>query len=196
MPFSWHTFISSSINLNSPEYHWSGIIITEVTDYLVNKKGSSWWRSILNFLHTYKVLAYPSIGNGQTIHFWHDLWNNGVPSQQYLELYSFTTAANISLAVAEAKKKKLTYTKLSNYLSQNKRINNMWSWEQASCCGIVIVKQVPLHTLHKAQPSKEESSATTPTHYTAKKKNIWSNVMTKVNSACGNARVCVRWPES
>jgi hypothetical protein len=48
-------------------------------------------------------LAAPTIGNGRTILFWEDLWNKGIPAQQYLELFSF--ACNTILSIKEAKQK-------------------------------------------------------------------------------------------
>jgi hypothetical protein len=62
--------------------------------------GSFWWKSMLKLLHNFKGLAYPIIGNGRSILLWEDLWNKSIPSQQYLELFSF---ANTKLSIAEAK---------------------------------------------------------------------------------------------
>lgn len=88
------------------------------------RKGSFWWRSIINLLHTYKGIASPMIGNGKTILFWHDLWNNGVLSRNYSELYSITIDEDISLMEA---KNKCTSINYSSYLYQSKLIYNTWS---------------------------------------------------------------------
>ena len=65
--------------------------------------GSFWWKSLLNLLQNFKGLASPIIGNGRTILFWDDLWNKGIPAQQYPELFSF--ACNSKLSIKEAKQK-------------------------------------------------------------------------------------------
>jgi hypothetical protein len=65
--------------------------------------GSFWWRSLLSLVQNFKGLASPIIGNGRTILFWDDLWNKGIPAQQYPELFSF--ACNRKLSIKEAKQK-------------------------------------------------------------------------------------------
>jgi hypothetical protein len=65
--------------------------------------GSFWWRSLLSLVQNFKGLASPIIGNGRTIFFWDDLWNKGIPAQQYPELFSF--ACNSKLSIKEAKQK-------------------------------------------------------------------------------------------
>jgi hypothetical protein len=54
-------------------------------------------------LDNYKCLASPIIENGNTILFWDDLWNNGIPKQQYPELFSF--ANDTKLSIVEVKQK-------------------------------------------------------------------------------------------
>jgi hypothetical protein len=51
--------------------------------------GSFWWRRLLSLLQNFKGLASPTIDNGRTILFWDDLWNRGIPAQQYPKLFSF-----------------------------------------------------------------------------------------------------------
>jgi hypothetical protein len=65
--------------------------------------GSFWWRSLLSLVQNFKGLAAPIIGNGKTILFWDDLWNKGIPTQQYPKLFSF--ACNSKLSIKEAKQK-------------------------------------------------------------------------------------------
>jgi hypothetical protein len=45
--------------------------------------GFFWWKSLLSLVQDFKGLAAPTIGNGRTILFWGDLWNKGIPTQQY-----------------------------------------------------------------------------------------------------------------
>jgi hypothetical protein len=63
--------------------------------------GSFLWKSLLNLLHNFKGLTFPTIGNGRTMLFWEDLWNRGIPTQQYPELFSF--ACNTKLSIEEVK---------------------------------------------------------------------------------------------
>jgi hypothetical protein len=65
--------------------------------------GSFLWRSLLSLVQNFKGLAAPTIGNGRTILFWDDLWNKGIPAQQYPELFSF--ACNSKLSIKETKQK-------------------------------------------------------------------------------------------
>jgi hypothetical protein len=65
--------------------------------------GSFWWKSLLSLVQDFKGLAVPTIGNGRTILFWEDLWNKGIPAQQYPKLFSF--ACNSKLSIKEAKQK-------------------------------------------------------------------------------------------
>jgi hypothetical protein len=79
---------------------------------------------LLNLLDNYKGLASPIIENGSTILFWDDQWNNGIPKQQYPELFSF--ADDTKLSIVEVKQKE-HYSKYSNYPSQNKPMSNIWT---------------------------------------------------------------------
>jgi hypothetical protein len=52
-------------------------------------KGSFWWRSNLRVLDTFKGLAKADFGSGDTILFWHDLWNGHVLNLRFPQLHSF-----------------------------------------------------------------------------------------------------------
>ena len=64
------------------------------------RKGSFWWKDINKLLLSYKGLAMVHIYDGATCLFWEDLWNNRVPAQQFLELFSFAKKKNISIKTA------------------------------------------------------------------------------------------------
>jgi hypothetical protein len=68
-----------------------------------SKIGSFWWKSLLTLVQDYKGLAAPNIGDGRTILFWEDMWNSGIPANQYPELFSF--ACNSKLTIKEALQK-------------------------------------------------------------------------------------------
>jgi hypothetical protein len=78
--------------------------------------GSFWWRSLISLVQNFKGLASPTIGNGRTIFFWDDLWNKGIPAQQYPELFSF--ACNSKLSIKEAKQKEHLFKKFQLPLSE------------------------------------------------------------------------------
>jgi hypothetical protein len=61
------------------------------------RKGSFWWRSILQLLDTYKGIARAEYGKGDTILFWHDLWNNQVLKLSFPQLHSFAKSDTITL---------------------------------------------------------------------------------------------------
>jgi hypothetical protein len=48
------------------------------------RKGSFWWRDILQLLDQFKGLAAVSIKDGKTCFLWHDLWGGGVEFQPIL----------------------------------------------------------------------------------------------------------------
>ena len=68
-----------------------------------SKIGSFWWKSLLTFVQDYKGMAAPKIGDGRTILFWEDMWNSGIPANQFPELFSF--ARNSKLSIKEALQK-------------------------------------------------------------------------------------------
>jgi hypothetical protein len=90
---------------NNHDLPWVNIIWNNyyTTDRLPGHRRivSFWWKSLLKLLQNFKGLAFPIIGNGITILFWEDIWNRGIPTQQYPELLSF--ACNTKLSIAEAK---------------------------------------------------------------------------------------------
>jgi hypothetical protein len=49
-------------------------------------EGSFWWRGNLRLLDTFKGLARAEFGSGDTILFWHDLWNSHVIKHQFPHL--------------------------------------------------------------------------------------------------------------
>jgi hypothetical protein len=62
------------------------------------KRGSFWWRSNMKLLTVYKGIAQAEAGIGDSILFWHDMWNECVPKLTYPHLFSFTTMENIILS--------------------------------------------------------------------------------------------------
>jgi hypothetical protein len=56
--------------------------------------GSFWWKSLLSLVQDFKGLTAPTIGNGRTILFKEDLWNKGIPAQQYRNYFHLPATAN------------------------------------------------------------------------------------------------------
>jgi hypothetical protein len=56
---------------------------------------------MIKLLSNFKGLAHPVIGNGRSISFSDDQWNQNIPRQQFPELFSFVK--NTKLSIAEAK---------------------------------------------------------------------------------------------
>jgi hypothetical protein len=53
------------------------------------RRGSFWWRSNLKLLVNFKGIAKAEYDNGDTILFWHDLWNDKVMKLAFPHLHSF-----------------------------------------------------------------------------------------------------------
>jgi hypothetical protein len=60
-------------------------------------KGFFWWRSILRLLDNYKGIAKANFHSGDTILFWHDLWNELVLKLTYPQLHSYAKSNRVSL---------------------------------------------------------------------------------------------------
>jgi hypothetical protein len=80
------------VNLVWSQYYGRG----RVPDNL--RKGSFWWRSILKLLDIYKGISRAEFGKGDTILFWHDLWNYRVLKLSFPQLHSFAKNDLITLS--------------------------------------------------------------------------------------------------
>lgn len=56
-------------------------------------RGSFWWKDLLKLLNQFKGLAVVSLQDGKTCTLWHDMWTNGICSQQFPELLSLAKNA-------------------------------------------------------------------------------------------------------
>jgi len=61
-------------------------------------KGSFWWRDILKLCDLFRGIANCRIGDGSTVLFWSDLWNDNVMQVKFPRLYSFTRHKRISVS--------------------------------------------------------------------------------------------------
>jgi hypothetical protein len=51
--------------------------------------GSFWWRAHLKLLESYKALARCNLGDGKSVLFWGDLWNDQCLHQKFPHLITF-----------------------------------------------------------------------------------------------------------
>jgi hypothetical protein len=65
---------------------------------VLGDKGSFWWRDPLKLCDIYRGIAQCTIGNGSTIMFWLDIWNEQLLQQKHPRLYSYAKNKNTSVA--------------------------------------------------------------------------------------------------
>jgi hypothetical protein len=61
-------------------------------------KGSFWWRDVLKLCDLFRGIAECKIGDGSTVLFWSDLWNDNILQTRFPRLFSFARHKNISVA--------------------------------------------------------------------------------------------------
>jgi hypothetical protein len=61
-------------------------------------RGSFWWKDVLNLCDLYRGIASCKVGDGSTVLFWLDLWNDNVMQTNYPRLFSFAKNKKISVA--------------------------------------------------------------------------------------------------
>lgn len=65
--------------------------------HAVNKCGSFWWRDVMSFVTDFRGISAASLGSGQTLLFWKDLWNGFLFYHKYPRLFSFAKDQDISV---------------------------------------------------------------------------------------------------
>jgi hypothetical protein len=61
------------------------------------EKGSFWWRDVLKLADLFRGIVSCKVGDGSTILFWSDVWNDNLLQQRLPRLYSFAKNKNISV---------------------------------------------------------------------------------------------------
>jgi len=74
--------------------HYSNGQIPHVT----SDKGSFWWRDVSKNCDMFRGIAKCKVGDGSTVLFWLDLWNDNIMHTRYPRLYTFAKNKNISVA--------------------------------------------------------------------------------------------------
>lgn len=60
--------------------------------------GSFWWRDVLRLIVLCRGIARCTIGKGDTVLFWEDLWTDNILSAKYSRLYTYAKNPRISAA--------------------------------------------------------------------------------------------------
>jgi hypothetical protein len=61
----------------------------EAVPHAVTLSGSFWWKSIIKLSDQYRMLTKCVVGNGSSILFWSDLWDDQILASQFDRLFSF-----------------------------------------------------------------------------------------------------------
>jgi hypothetical protein len=82
------------VNLIWNTYYANGEIPHATTD-----RGSFWWKDLLKLCDAFRGVAACQVGNGTTVMFWSDVWNDLLLQNHFPRLYSF--AKNKQILVAQ-----------------------------------------------------------------------------------------------
>jgi len=66
--------------------------------HAITDRGSFWWRDILKLCDLFRGIAECKIGDGSTVLFWSDLWNDNILQTKYPRLFFFAKNKNITVA--------------------------------------------------------------------------------------------------
>jgi hypothetical protein len=61
-------------------------------------KSSFWWKNILKLCEAYRGVAMCKIGDGSSVLFWTDVWNDQRLCQKFPRLFSYANNKNVSVA--------------------------------------------------------------------------------------------------
>jgi hypothetical protein len=59
--------------------------------------GSFWWKDIIKLVDKYLPICHVTVGRGDTILFWTDMWYSGTMQSLFPRLFSFALDAKISV---------------------------------------------------------------------------------------------------
>jgi hypothetical protein len=72
------------VNLIWDTYYQNGEVPHATKD-----KGSFWWKDVLKLCEIFRGIATCKDGNGTTVLFWSDIWNNHLLQNKFSQLFSF-----------------------------------------------------------------------------------------------------------
>ena len=77
---------------------WSSYYSNGQIPHASTDKGSFWWRDILKLCDLFRGISSCTVGNGSTVLFWSDVWNNNLLQDKFPRLYSYAKNKKISVA--------------------------------------------------------------------------------------------------
>jgi hypothetical protein len=77
---------------------WNTYYANGEIPHAAKDKGSFWWRDIIRLCDEYRAVANCKIGDGATVLFWSDAWNDLLLERKFPRLYSYAKNKNISVA--------------------------------------------------------------------------------------------------
>jgi hypothetical protein len=73
---------------------WKAFYIVDIAPQARNSRLSFWWRALCRLFDSFRGVAKPIVGRGDTTMFWKDIWNFGSLQQLYPHLFSFAKEPN------------------------------------------------------------------------------------------------------
>jgi hypothetical protein len=77
---------------------WNAYYANGEVPHAAKNKGSFWWRDILKLVDLYRGIATCKVGDGSTVMFWMDVWNDHLLQNKFPRLFSFAKNKKISVA--------------------------------------------------------------------------------------------------
>jgi hypothetical protein len=70
-----------------------------VTSHVSPDKGSFWFKDVMKFSYHFRGIASATVGTGDTVLLWGDVWNGHHLMSEFPRLFSFARNSKISVAV-------------------------------------------------------------------------------------------------
>ncbi|CAO2167262.1 unnamed protein product [Urochloa humidicola] len=77
---------------------WNSHYANGKIPHAIRDRGSFWWRDMLKLCDLFRGVASCIVGDGTTVLFWSDVWNNHLLQEKFPRLYSFARNKTISVA--------------------------------------------------------------------------------------------------
>jgi hypothetical protein len=77
---------------------WNSHYSNGEVPHATKDKGLFWWRDILKLVNFFQGIANCKIGDGSTVLFWSDIWNDQLLEQKNSRLFSYAKNQRISVA--------------------------------------------------------------------------------------------------
>jgi len=77
---------------------WSTYYADDTIPHAAGEVGSFWWKDLLKLCDQFRGVATCTVGDGKSVLFWLDVWNNRLLKDSLPRLFSFAKNQNISVA--------------------------------------------------------------------------------------------------